>query len=285
MFIIIGGDGREYGPATADQVRAWINGGRANLETKAKLAGANEWCRLGDFPEFGGAAEPPSIAAPADPTAAEARPAAEPAGVGARTGAALINAFIYFCSLLPGGLWLSRKLIEANPDLAKGGFPKLEDLDMTGVAEGVFQEVGEGPFHEEPFPPGEARPFHLHEEPPPLRLVPVAEEEVLGQGPEVQGLAPGGAGLEAGEGEEVLRQAVAPGELLPQGAEEGDAPLLPQIVRPLQVVQEAQGGKEGGLEVVGQGGVQGLPGLQELLEPGEEEVGPPPQGLGLLQAL
>ena len=138
------------------------------------------------------------------------------------------------------------------------------------MAEGVFQEVGEGPFHEEPFPPGEARPFHLHEEPPPLRLVPVAEEEVLGQGPEVQGLAPGGAGLEAGEGEEVLRQAVAPGELLPQGAEEGDAPLLPQIVRPLQVVQEAQGGKEGGLEVVGQGGVQGLPGLQELLEPGEE---------------
>ena len=138
MFIIIGGDGREYGPATADQVRAWINGGRANLETKAKLAGANERCRLGDFPEFGGAAEPPSIAAPADPTAAEARPAAEPAGVGARTGAALINAFVYFCSLLPGGLWLSRKLIESNPDIAHGGFPKLEDLDMTGVAEGVF---------------------------------------------------------------------------------------------------------------------------------------------------
>ena len=36
MFTIIGGDGREYGPATADQVRAWINGGRANLDTRAK---------------------------------------------------------------------------------------------------------------------------------------------------------------------------------------------------------------------------------------------------------
>ena len=139
MFIIIGGDGREYGPATADQVRAWINGGRANLETRAKLAGENEWRRLGDFPEFGAPAEPPTIAAAAvDQTGAEVRPAAESAGVGARTGAALINAFIYFCSLLPGGLWLSRKLLESNPEIAQGGFPKLEDLDMTGLAEGVF---------------------------------------------------------------------------------------------------------------------------------------------------
>lgn len=139
MFIIIGGDGREYGPATADQVRAWINGGRANLDTRAKLAGENEWRRLGDFPEFGAPAEPPTIAAAAvDQTGAEVRPAAESAGVGARTGAALINAFIYFCSLLPGGLWLSRKLLESNPEIAQGGFPKLEDLDMTGLAEGVF---------------------------------------------------------------------------------------------------------------------------------------------------
>ena len=90
MFIIIGGDGREYGPVTADQVRAWINGGRANLETRAKQAGANEWRRLGDFPEFGAPAEPPTIAAAAmDQTGAEVRPVAESAGVGARTGAAV----------------------------------------------------------------------------------------------------------------------------------------------------------------------------------------------------
>jgi uncharacterized RDD family membrane protein YckC len=138
MFIIIGGDGREYGPATADQVRAWINGGRANLDTKAKLAGENEWRRLGDFPEFGGTAEPPVVEPDGEPAVSEAAPVAESASVGARTGAALINAFVYFCSLMPGGMWLSRKLIEANPDLAKGGFPKLEDLDITGVAEGVF---------------------------------------------------------------------------------------------------------------------------------------------------
>ena len=65
MFTIIGGDGKEYGPATAEQLRSWINAGRANLETKAKLAGETEFRRLGDFPEFGGPAtptEPPPLA-------------------------------------------------------------------------------------------------------------------------------------------------------------------------------------------------------------------------------
>jgi len=65
MFIIIGGDGKEYGPVTVDQVRTWIAGGRANLDTKAKAVGSNEWQRLGDFPEFsassGGTATPPSV--------------------------------------------------------------------------------------------------------------------------------------------------------------------------------------------------------------------------------
>jgi hypothetical protein len=41
MFIIIGGDGREYGPATVEQIRAWIAAGRANLETPAKRMGVD----------------------------------------------------------------------------------------------------------------------------------------------------------------------------------------------------------------------------------------------------
>lgn len=52
MFTIIGGDGQEYGPVSAEQLRAWIAAGRANLDTQAKLAGSAEWRRLGDFPEF-----------------------------------------------------------------------------------------------------------------------------------------------------------------------------------------------------------------------------------------
>ena|ERR1700678_1324834 len=65
MYTIIGGDGREYGPVTADQVRSWIAGGRANLETKIKAAGTEEWRRVADFPEITGAAPAPEGAAAA----------------------------------------------------------------------------------------------------------------------------------------------------------------------------------------------------------------------------
>ena len=65
MFIIIGGDGKEYGPVTVEQIRAWLAGGRANLDTKAKAVGTDEWRRLGDFAEFasGGIAAPPPVEA------------------------------------------------------------------------------------------------------------------------------------------------------------------------------------------------------------------------------
>ncbi|MFI5356268.1 MAG: GYF domain-containing protein [Opitutales bacterium] len=67
MFTIIGGDGKEYGPATLEQVRAWIASGRANLETQAKRTGEEQWRRLGDFPEFNesGANLPPPAPVPA----------------------------------------------------------------------------------------------------------------------------------------------------------------------------------------------------------------------------
>ncbi len=64
MFIIIGGDGKEYGPVTTEQVQSWIAGGRANLETQAKRVGEEQWRRLGDFPEFNGAGAPIPPVAP-----------------------------------------------------------------------------------------------------------------------------------------------------------------------------------------------------------------------------
>ena len=52
MFTIIGGDGKEYGPVTVEQIRQWITAGRANLATQAKALGTDEWRRVGDFAEF-----------------------------------------------------------------------------------------------------------------------------------------------------------------------------------------------------------------------------------------
>jgi hypothetical protein len=80
MFTIIGGDGKEYGPVTAEQVRAWIAAGRANLETKAKALGSEEWRRLGDYSEFSGAPMPPPPPAADNTAAAPVSSTPQPAG-------------------------------------------------------------------------------------------------------------------------------------------------------------------------------------------------------------
>ncbi len=138
MFTIIGGDGREYGPATADQIRGWIAAGRANLDTKARALGSEEWRRLGDFAEFGAPdATPPVLTAPPpeDAEPAAAAPAARLAGIGARTGAALINAVVYFVSLLPGSMLLSVQFLRLGitPEALLRG----ERPDLTALAPGL----------------------------------------------------------------------------------------------------------------------------------------------------
>jgi hypothetical protein len=52
MYRIIGADGREYGPITADQLREWIVEGRANAQTKALAEGAAQWKPLIEYLEF-----------------------------------------------------------------------------------------------------------------------------------------------------------------------------------------------------------------------------------------
>lgn len=59
MYRIIGGDGREYGPVTSDQVREWIREGRANAETRAS-GPDDEWRPLSSFAEFAELFGPPS---------------------------------------------------------------------------------------------------------------------------------------------------------------------------------------------------------------------------------
>lgn len=117
MFTIIGGDGREYGPATAEQLRAWMAAGRANLDTRAKLAGTDEWRRLGDFAEFSGTGVPPPMGVPpsenpvvAAPASAAVRPA-ELADRGMRFLAWLLDNVIGTIVVLPGALLIGVTVI------------------------------------------------------------------------------------------------------------------------------------------------------------------------------
>lgn len=133
MFTIIGGDGKEYGPVTAEQIRVWMNAGRANLDTQAKLVGSSEWRRLGDYAEFSGAPTPPVMAAPPPPGAPFGGPSgpqgaelaadeATLAGHGARIGAAFINLAVYFFSMMPGAVMGARRMMEEFPEMRQGKF-------------------------------------------------------------------------------------------------------------------------------------------------------------------
>ncbi|EEF59885.1 DUF4190 domain-containing protein [Pedosphaera parvula] len=69
MYKVLGNDGKEYGPVSAEQLRQWIAQGRAVANTKVQPEGSTEWKLLSELPEFSGAfsAPPPPSAQPATP--------------------------------------------------------------------------------------------------------------------------------------------------------------------------------------------------------------------------
>jgi len=62
-YLIIGGDGKEYGPVTDADVRQWITEGRLNAESRAKAENDAEFRALAQFPEFAAALAPQAAAA------------------------------------------------------------------------------------------------------------------------------------------------------------------------------------------------------------------------------
>jgi len=58
-YYMIGGDGRQYGPVSIEQIKQWIVEGRAAAQTLLRVEGG-EWKPLATFTEFVGvAASPP----------------------------------------------------------------------------------------------------------------------------------------------------------------------------------------------------------------------------------
>jgi uncharacterized RDD family membrane protein YckC len=135
MFTILGGDGKEYGPATLAQIRAWITSGRANLDTQAKLAGDIEWRRLGDIPEFNGTIDPdvpPSLdAAPTDTTEVIL------ADRSTRLLAVITDRILSALSVLPGFLLLGPIFIRAIIDSAQGHPPDFNGLEVGSMLLGI----------------------------------------------------------------------------------------------------------------------------------------------------
>ena len=75
MYRIIGGDQKEYGPVTADELGRWIAEGRLSAQSLIRAEGSSEWRSLSAFPEFAGplaeqAGRIPSVQAASSPASA-----------------------------------------------------------------------------------------------------------------------------------------------------------------------------------------------------------------------
>jgi len=123
MFKIIGGDGRQYGPVSADQIRQWIAEGRANAQTLAQAEGGVEWKPLGQYPEFAPAAPPPFT--PPTPPGAPPAPTFQPRQ---HVHSYLVPAILStICCCLPFGIVAIVFAAQVNAKLQAG--------DMQGALE------------------------------------------------------------------------------------------------------------------------------------------------------
>jgi Interferon-induced transmembrane protein/GYF domain 2 len=102
MYKIIGANQQEYGPITADQLRAWIAEGRVNGQTSAKAEGDTAWKPLSMFPEFASAL--PSTPPPLSPGTPPAPAGMSPTGVAPIPNYLVQAILCTLCCCLPFGI-------------------------------------------------------------------------------------------------------------------------------------------------------------------------------------
>ena len=73
-YTLIGGDQKQYGPVTEEQLRQWILDGRVNAQSRVKAESDAEWRPLSVFPEFAAALAAKSAAAGTPPPLPSAAP-------------------------------------------------------------------------------------------------------------------------------------------------------------------------------------------------------------------
>jgi prepilin-type processing-associated H-X9-DG protein len=124
MYRIIGADGKEYGPVTQEQLRAWIAEGRVNAQTRIQAEGSPDWKPLAAFPEFAPTAAPPPIAPP-------------PAGAAKTSGWAISSLVLAVLALMSCGLTALPGLILGIVGLQKikrsGGQLGGQGLAIAGI--------------------------------------------------------------------------------------------------------------------------------------------------------
>src|SRR4051812_46723989 len=103
MYRIIGGDQKEYGPVSADEVRRWITERRLHATSLVKADGTADWKPLSVFPEFSSTLA--SMASPVPfPAAAPAALSRPPGNSMATTGLVLSCVGLICCGCFPAAV-------------------------------------------------------------------------------------------------------------------------------------------------------------------------------------
>jgi hypothetical protein len=76
QYFLIGTDGRQHGPLSADDVRVWLEDGRASRYSRARRDTEPQWAALREMPEFESVTRPPYVGggSPGDSAEAPAEP-------------------------------------------------------------------------------------------------------------------------------------------------------------------------------------------------------------------
>jgi hypothetical protein len=109
MYRIIGADGREYGPVSAEQLRQWMAEGRVNQQTRVLMEGATEWKRAADFPELTASASPPPL-----------HPTPQPSTIGSVPNYLMPAILVTVCCCLPFGIPAIVYAAQVNSKLSGG---------------------------------------------------------------------------------------------------------------------------------------------------------------------
>jgi len=98
MYKVMGTDGKEYGPVSAEVLRQWIAERRANGQTRVQAEGSTEWKTLSELSEFSAAFT--SVSGAASPPPLSAAPATMPQGKTSRMAvASLVLGILGFCGI------------------------------------------------------------------------------------------------------------------------------------------------------------------------------------------
>lgn len=138
-YHLIGADGREYGPVSAEQLRLWVREGRANRQTQVRPEGSTGWQELGSVAEMADVFALGS-GAPGLPPVAVTPPA-----IGSASNRASNKMAAGICGILLGGLGIHKfilgytqaGLIMLLVNLLTCGFGGIV-MHVIGIIEGII---------------------------------------------------------------------------------------------------------------------------------------------------